>query len=84
MYLFCIGKDRDNFVIWKKYNEIFTKNLKMLSVTCSFIGLLIMPIIPIMPIMPIIQRDFESLGREGERVENLRRNESFWKDFRKV
>ena len=59
----------------------------MLSVTCSFIRVLIMPIIPIMPvkpIMPIIRRDFESLGREGERVENLRRNESFWKDFRKV
>ncbi|EFS98576.1 hypothetical protein HMPREF1977_0083 [Capnocytophaga ochracea F0287] len=44
MYLFCIGKDKDNFVIWKKYNEIFTKNLKMLSVTCSFIRVLIMPI----------------------------------------
>jgi len=71
----------------------------MLSVTCSFIGLLIMPImpimpiipimpimpiIPIMPIMPIIRRDFEGLGREGERVENLRRNESFGKDFRKI
>ena len=62
----------------------------MLSVTCSFIGLLIMPImpimpiIPIMPIMPIIRRDFEGLGKGSERIEKLRRNESFWKDFRKV
>jgi hypothetical protein len=38
----------------------------MLSVTCSFIRLLIMPIIPIIPIMAIIRRDFESVGRVKE------------------
>ena len=59
----------------------------MLSVTCSFIRLLIMPKMPKMPIIPImaiIRRNFESLGKGSERIENLRRNESFWKDFRKI
>lgn len=63
MYLFCIGKDRDNFVIWKKYNEIFTKNLKMLSVTCSFIRVLIMPIIPVMSVMPINLAKVQTLAK---------------------
>lgn len=31
-----------------------------------------------------ISGDFESLGKGSERIEKLRRNESFWKDFRKV
>jgi hypothetical protein len=41
----------------------------MLSVTCSFIRLLIMPKMPKMPIIPImaiIRRNFESVGREKE------------------